>query len=52
VVIQDQLDGGFRGVDCVEQLEEIDELPRSVVLLDTRVHSAGEQIDPGEQVAT
>src|SRR5208283_345622 len=49
VIIQDQLDGGIRGISGIEQLEEIDELARPVALLDTRMHLASQQVDPGEQ---
>jgi hypothetical protein len=49
VIIQDQLDGGIRGISCIEQFEEADEFARPMALLDTRMHRTGEQIDPGER---
>jgi hypothetical protein len=49
VIVQDQLDGGIRWIGCVEQLEEGDELPRAMALLDPRMHLASQQVDPGEQ---
>ena len=49
VIVEDQLDGGVRGISCVEPLEEVDELPRPTAILDAGMHMAGEQVDPGEQ---
>jgi hypothetical protein len=48
VVIQDQLDGGIRGIGRIRQLEEGEELARPVALLDPRVRFASQQVDPGE----
>jgi hypothetical protein len=49
VVVEDHFDGGVRGVSAVEFLEQTDELPRAMAILDTGVNLAGEQIDPGKQ---
>ena len=49
VVVEDQLDGGFRRVGCIELLEEADELARAVTVLDAGMHAPGEQIDAGQQ---
>jgi hypothetical protein len=49
VVVEDQLDGGIRGIGCVKFLEESNELAGPMAILDAGVHLAGEQIDPSEQ---
>jgi hypothetical protein len=63
VIIQDQLDRGIRGINCIEPFEEAGEFARPMTLLDTRMYRAGEPVearvlaisarfaifDPGEQ---
>ena len=49
VVVEDQLDGGVGRIGGIDFLEEADELPRTMPVLDTGVNLAAEQIDPGEQ---
>jgi hypothetical protein len=49
VVVEDHFDSGVRGVSGVEFLEQTDELPRAMAILDTGVNFAGEQVNPREQ---
>ncbi len=51
MVVEDQLDGGLRGVGGVELLEEADELARAVAVLHAGVNPADEQVDPGQQLS-
>ena len=46
MVVEEQFDGGIGGV---EPLEEADEFARAMAILDTGMHLAGQQIDPGQQ---
>src|SRR5205823_5144125 len=49
VIIEDQLDRGAGGIDCIEQLEEFDELTAAVAISDQGMDLPGEQIDPSQQ---
>ena len=49
MIVEDQFDGGLSGIGGVEPLEEADELARAMTILDTGMHLARQQVDPGEQ---
>ena len=49
MVVEEQFDGGIGGIGGVEPLEEADEFARAMAILDTGLHLAGQQIDPGQQ---
>jgi hypothetical protein len=44
MVVEDQLDCPLGWIGCVEQLEELDELPAAVTISDQGMNLAGEQI--------
>jgi hypothetical protein len=49
IVVEDQLDGCSGRIGVIEPLKEADEFPRPMAILYTRMHLAGQQVDPGQQ---
>lgn len=49
MVVKDQFDGCTGRIGVIEPLEEADEFPRTMAVLDRRRHLAGQQVDPGQQ---
>ena len=49
MVVEDQFYRRIGRIGCIEPLEEADVFPRPMAFLDTGMHLAGQQIDPGQQ---
>jgi hypothetical protein len=49
MVVEEQFDARIGRIGGVKPLEEADEFARPIAILDTGMHLAGQQIDPGQQ---
>jgi hypothetical protein len=49
MIVEDQLDRGACRIGGVEKLEEFDEFPAAMAILDQRMDLAGDEVDAGQQ---
>src|SRR5579864_2981070 len=49
MVVEDQMDRGLGRIGAVDELEEFDEFPATVAILDQSVDLATDQVDAGQQ---
>ena len=49
MIVEDQLDRRARRIGGIEKLEEFDEFPAAMAILDQRMDLAGDEVDAGQQ---
>ena len=51
MIVEDQLDRCARRIGGIEKLEEFDEFPAAMAILDQRMDLAGDEVDAGQSPA-